>query len=332
VEARAADDFLKLLQTNYGNKNTYQEDAFVRYLMGLIYENEGETNDAFISYRKALYTYRDQQKSLGVPIPQELFDSTIATAARLHFDSEKEELFKDFPALAENYKQAGLANSFGEIIVLHYNGRVPHKIDNILEIAFNKAWGYVGAVQTEGEAAESVSTAKTAIMSIAANQQVVVAFPQYVPTNYAITSSIIELPDISKPTELVEDIGKIAVKSLNDRIGRIYAKAFARAAVKYALSRAAVRNIEKKADNALGAFLLSSTVKVAAALTEKADKRCWQVLPDTIRMARFAVPAGIHELKVNYFNRSSVKAAEDIISNITVKKGKKTFVLVQTNY
>jgi len=332
VEARAADDYLKLLQTNYGDKNTYQEDAFVRYLMGLIYENEGEINDAFISYRKALYTYSDQQNSFGVPIPQELFNSAIVSAARLKFDPEREELFKDFPALADNYKQAGLLNVNGEIVVLHYNGRVPHKIDNVLEIAFNKAWGYVGAVKTEGEAAESISTANTAIRSIAANQQIIAAFPQYVPTKYTITSSIIELGGNSKPTEVVEDIGKLAVKSLNDRVGRIYAKAFARAAVKFALSRAAVNKIEKKSDHALGAFLLSSTVKIAAALTEKADKRGWQVLPDTIRMARFTVPEGSHDLKVKYYDYNGAKAAEEPITNVIVKKGKKTFVLVQTNY
>jgi uncharacterized protein len=332
VEARAADDFLKLLQTNYGYKNTYKEDGFVRYLMGLAYENEGEINDAFISYRKALYTYQDQQKSMGVEIPQALFNSAMDTAFKLQFNSEREELSKDFPKLADSYDQNSTPKTDGEIVVLHYNGQVPHKIDNILEVAFNQAWGYVNMVKTEGEAAESVNTAGTAIRSIAANQQVVAAFPKYVPTDYTVTTSIIELEDKSKPTEVVEDIGKIAIKSLNDRIVRIYAKTFARAAIKYALSRAAVNKIEQNSKNAVGAFLLSSTVKVAAAMTEKADKRCWQVLPDTIRMARFTVPAGVHELKVNYYNRNGGKAGEEQITNISVKKGKKTFVLVQTNY
>ncbi len=332
VEARAADDFFKLLQTNYSNKDTYQEDAFVRYLMGMIYENEGETNDAFISYRKALYTYRDQQKFLGRPIPQELFNSTMDTAAQLKFNSEQAELLQDFPDLAENYRQSDPAVNLGEIVVLHYNGRVPHKIDNILEIAFNQAWGYIDGVRTEGEAAESIATANTVIRSIAANQQIVAAFPQYIPTNYSIISSMIELQDQSKQTEVVEDIGKIAVKSLNDRIGRIYAKTFARAALKFALSKAAVNKIEQKNDNALGAFILSSTVKVAAALTEKADKRCWQILPDTIRMARFNVPAGLHDLKISYYDRQGLKTGAEAINNVIVKKRKKTFVLVQTNY
>lgn len=332
VEARAVDDFLKLLQTNYGYKNTYKEDGFIRYIMGLLYENEGEINDAFISYRKALYTYKSQQKSLGTEIPQELFNSAMDTAARLQFNSEMEELRKDFSKQAGSYDQAKSAKTDGEIVVIHYNGLVPHKIDNILEIAFGKAWVYVGAVKTEGEAAESVSTASTAIRAIAADEQVIAAFPKYVPTNYTIATSIVELGDKSKPTEVVEDVGKIAVKSLDDRLGRVYAKTIARAAIKYALSRAARKKIEQKADNAVGAFLLSSTVKMAAALTEKADKRCWQVLPDTIRMARFKIPEGTYSLKVNYYNRSGGKVADEEKSDVAVKKGRKTFILVQTNY
>jgi uncharacterized protein len=332
VEARAVDDFLKLLQTNYGYKNTYKEDGFVRYIMGLLYENEGDINDAFISYRKALYTYRDQQKSMGVEIPQELFNSAMDTAARIQFNSEMEELRKDFPKQTASYNQAKIARTDGEIVVIHYNGLVPHKIDDILEIAFGKAWLYVGKVKTEGEAAESVSTATTAIRSIAAKEQIIAAFPKYVATNYSIVSSIVELGDKSKPTEVVEDIGKIAFKSLDDRLARIYAKTIARAAIKYALSRAARKKIEEKADNAVGAFLLSSTVKMAAALTEKADKRCWQVLPDTIRMARFRMPEGSYSLKVNYYNRNGGKVAEEEKTDVAVKKGKKTFILVQTNY
>ncbi|MBI5555823.1 MAG: hypothetical protein HY920_08255 [Elusimicrobia bacterium] len=332
VEARAVDDFLKLLQTNYGSKNTYKEDGFIRYIMGLLYENEGELNDAFISYRKALYTYRDQQKSLGTEIPQDLFNSAMDAAASLQFNSEREELRKDFSKQASSFDQSKAAKTDGEIVVIHYNGLVPHKVDNILEIAFGKAWVYVGAVKTEGAAAESVSTAGTAIRSIAADEQIIAAFPKYVPTNYTITSSIVELGDKSKPTEVVEDVGKIAVKSLADRLGRIYAKTIARAAIKYALSRAARQKIEEKSNNAVGAFLLSSTVKMAAALSEKSDKRCWQVLPDTIRMARFRVPEGNYSLKINYYNRSGGKVAGEEKTGVAVKKGKKTFILVQTNY
>ena len=330
VEARAVDQYLTVLQTNYGYKNTYKEDAFVRYLMGMIYENGGEDNDAFIEYRKALYTYRDQHKQFGVEIPQDLFNSALTVGTRLQFNSEMDELKKDFPALAAAADQDGRAKNTGEIVVIHYIGLVPHKIDNILEFAFGKAWVYVNMVKTEGEAAESVNTAATAIRAIASDEQVIVAFPKYVPTSYNITSSIVTIGEKSVPTTVVEDVGRIAVKSLDDRLGRIYAKAIARAAIKFAVTRAAQEKISKKADNAVGAFLLSSTVKLATSLTEKADKRCWQVLPDQIRMARLRLPAGTYDLKCDYYDRSGNRTSTEEKTGIQVKSGQKTFVLVQS--
>lgn len=64
VEARQVDFLLTKLQTDHGHKNIYTEDAFVRYLMGLLYENQGEINDAYISYWKSLEAYGSYKKKL----------------------------------------------------------------------------------------------------------------------------------------------------------------------------------------------------------------------------------------------------------------------------
>ncbi|MBW2106265.1 MAG: hypothetical protein JRI26_09660 [Deltaproteobacteria bacterium] len=55
VEARKVDNKLNLINSQYeeAKKNVYKEDGFIRFLMGTLYEVEGEINDAFISYRKA---------------------------------------------------------------------------------------------------------------------------------------------------------------------------------------------------------------------------------------------------------------------------------------
>ena len=57
VEARKVDHKLNVLNDRYDKKNVYKEDAFARYLSGILYEGRGEWNDAFISYRKAYETY-----------------------------------------------------------------------------------------------------------------------------------------------------------------------------------------------------------------------------------------------------------------------------------
>ncbi|GAF99605.1 unnamed protein product, partial [marine sediment metagenome] len=60
VEARKVDNKLSVINSKYEEekKNVYKEDGFIRFLMGALYEAEGEINDAFISYRKAEEIYR----------------------------------------------------------------------------------------------------------------------------------------------------------------------------------------------------------------------------------------------------------------------------------
>jgi len=40
--------------SKYEGKNKYREDAFIRYVTGVLYESRGGINDAFIAYRKSL--------------------------------------------------------------------------------------------------------------------------------------------------------------------------------------------------------------------------------------------------------------------------------------
>jgi len=60
VEARQVDNELNIINSRYEDesKNVYSEDAFIRFLMGVLYEANDEINDAFISYRKAEEIYR----------------------------------------------------------------------------------------------------------------------------------------------------------------------------------------------------------------------------------------------------------------------------------
>jgi len=48
VEARKVDHKLNVINDRYDKKNVYKEDAFARYLSGILYEGKGELNDAFI--------------------------------------------------------------------------------------------------------------------------------------------------------------------------------------------------------------------------------------------------------------------------------------------
>ena len=53
--------------------------------MGMIYENQGQLNDAFISYRQALEAYDTYRTHYGTPVPQALVIDALRTAQKLRF-------------------------------------------------------------------------------------------------------------------------------------------------------------------------------------------------------------------------------------------------------
>ena len=334
VEARQVDHFLNTLQTNYGYKNVYKEDAFARYLAGMLYENHDEINDAFISYRKALDAYEAYQKSYSVAPPKQLIEDVIRTAQRLGFHDEIIEIEKKWKVPNENSKK--ISPSDGELVVIHYNGFSPVKVDDIFEISFGKGWAYVGQVTAKGKEAGQVKQASAIARSISADEQIRIAFPKYVPVEYKIQNAEITVDNLNKefgPGELVQDIGKIAETDLQDRINRIRAKAIARAAVRYALSKQIIQkatsNQGKEGRNLVN-LITKAALNTISTVIEHADTRSWRLLPDKIFMHRVILPEGIHSIQMKYYSDYRTIITTKNIDNINIKAGKKTYVIVRT--
>lgn len=330
VEARQVDHFLQTLQTNYGYKNVYKEDAFVRYLTGMIYENQNQINDAFISYRQALDAYQTYRKVYVLSPPSELITDSIRTAQRLGFRDEIREIKEKWGNLSAQLDSNSPGN--GELVVINYNGFSPEKVDNFFEISFGQGWVYVENIQAQGGEEAQVEQARAVARSILATEQVRLAFPKYLPVNYQIQKMTAqEIGSSANPVSgnLVEDIGAIAVKNLENRIARIRAKTIARAVIKFALSRKITQKVEKS-NNELTSWLVKKALAVTSAVTEQADKRSWQSLPDKIFIVRMALPAGKHSVQLNFYDRSGSVVKKQILDNVQVKAGKKTFIAVRT--
>ena len=88
---------------------------------------------------------------------------------------------------------------------------------------------------------------------------------------------------------LVEDINRIALKNLDDRKGRILAKAIARAVAK----QVAIHSIARSQDDRDHQRAIEAILNlVNILLVERADTRSWRTLPGRIYMTRVHVPAG----------------------------------------
>jgi hypothetical protein len=306
VEARQVDAELNLINNRYApdQKNIYKEDAFIRFLMGLLYEASGEINDAFISYRKAEEIYRtDYRINYGVRPPDFLIEKLLCCAEALEFYAESAEIQRRYPDIrCPNSKmQSGLA----EIVFIHYNGRAPEKVEKNWVIPMPD--GYIAKI----------------------------AYPAFEPRPYRIVQSLTHLEQIGgsqayrTETALMEDIGAIAVMNLDNRMTRIKVKAIARATAKYALTKAAANEAKQSGGDWAG-LLVQVAGNIASAATEKADLRHWRTLPDEIRVGCILVPPGKYSAKIDFVDAGGNVILTRSTAPFAVGGGEKKFITQRT--
>jgi len=331
VEARKVDHKLKTLQVDYGGKNVYKEDAFMRYLTGLLYESQNEFNDAFVSYRKAIEEYSTNKKIYSFEIPQDLLLRSLKVAKKLRFKEEFDEISSKYK-LSYNYKDFKFDSKEAEAIIFCYLGFAPYKIDHYIEVTFGEGWMYVGSIHVAGDAQKDVQKARQIARSIASNEQFLIAFPKFVPSDNKTKYAIVNVYDdknnkiLSQKTYLAEDIETIAIKNLEDRIAKIRIKAIARAAIKYALSRELSAKLTEKSDDSTK-WLVKKMIQTTAAATEQADKRSWRTLPKEIQMATLKLPEGDYNLEILFYDNNNNLLQKKTYPLVKITSGKKTFII-----
>ena len=158
-----------------------------------------------------------------------------------------------------------------------------------------------------------------------------IAYPEFQKKNYQIHHAEIHLRNVESgqtyqfQTDMMEDIGSIAVMNLENRLTRIKVKAIARATTKYLATKAASKVAEDQG-GALVGLLVQVAGNVAAAATEKADLRHWRMLPAEIRVGRILVPPGQYEGEMRFVNASGIEISKKIMGSCTVQAGEKKFL------
>lgn len=329
VEIRQLNFFLRQLEVVDGQTNGYRDDAFGHYLAAIFFEEDGDLDEAWVAYKLALDAYAEYGDALGVGSPPSLRRDARRLTARLAPWAEDEftERFGPQLLLPPNDRA-------GRVVVLHYNGRAPVKIDTFIDIAVINGWPYVNKIEVEGDAERHVARASQIATSLLADDVVRVAFPAYRSVPRRIDHVDVRPAGWGRTlqAELVENVGAIAQRDLADRIHRVRGKAIARAVVKYALGRLA----EEAARDAgggdygdLAGALVSVTSALARTASEVADKRAWFTVPDQIWMCQLDLDEGDHALLLTYRDAQGGVVREQEVS-VVVEAGRHTFVILRT--
>jgi hypothetical protein len=310
VEARKIDQRLNVFADQARDKDTYRDDAFARYLTGILYEATDDLENALVAYRKAYEAYRQARPWARVAVPSMLRSDLLRVTDALHLHQEHQEYQEAFGETS--WQPAEQLHHLAHIVVISYNGRAPRKEDQFIDLPVSLdalrlvllTKSAIGASTQDSRAAES--------LLYGLNGRVVrVALPRLVPQKSQVAYGQVSLvgagESFTGQTELTQDFSALAAKSLNDRYTQLAIKAVARAAVKYALARGAGQGAQAAAGKDAGPFvgvLVSMLAHALAVGMEESDKRSWRTLPDEIQVLRLWVPPGSYELHVRPVGRN----------------------------
>lgn len=321
VECRRLNNRLNSLSDKYKSDRKYKRDAFIHNLMGIIYEANGDYNNAFIAYRNAYDIYQDDFSNLfGLTAPEQLKQDLLRSAYLTGFNDQVRRYEKEFGV---KYEHKPVTN--GELVFFWHNGLGPIKDE--WSINFTVLPGGNGVITFANEDLglsfpfdydydDEEDGARLTDLEFFR-----VAFPKYVERPMTHGSATLSLGSVRKDLELAEDINAIAFKILEQRMVWEMGKSLLRAALKKAAESAA-----EDEDEGLGLV-----VGLINAITEQADTRNWQTVPHSIYYTRMPLKAGDNQVKIELKNDGS-NFNKVVNFNFTGRKGKTVFHTYQTLY
>lgn len=287
VEGRAIAHHLEV--TSRQSQRSYKDDAFLQWFSGALYQSAGQVNDAWVSYRRAhtLYAARD---SAAIPSFLCPLERAAAAAAGVPTDS-----VRDAGCIAAAPRPA----DWGRVVVLCETGQAPPLLETNLVIPFLKTdrreWkrdaDYLDSAAVLHARGPGYAYEETNLEYLLR-----IALPYYPPPAPPRIARVAVLgtPHGELQADFVQDVGAVLRQDFRDREPSIVVRAIARALLKYAATETVENKTDKRKDWTKDA--LPWLVNMAGVLSESADTRSWETLPDRIYAADVALPPGEHRL------------------------------------
>jgi len=307
IECRRLNIRLQQLSDRYSDENKFQRDAFIHTLMGIIYETDKDYNNAFIAYRNAAEIYdEDYQRLFQIAMPEQLKIDILRTAW-LSGLTEDFDFFKNKFEMPEYRYES---HEGGELIFFWHNGLSPIKAEWGINFAISRSGNFIYFNNNDLQISFPFSLEgyneqdKNGLSNLDFFR---VALPRYIerPTYYANATINIEGNKIE--LQLLEDVNKIAFKSLQQRMNLELSKALIRLALKK-VTEHQVRQEDK---------VLGSVLGMINTITEKADTRNWQTLPHSIYYSRIPLALGKNKVTLELGGASGNSNRSEFIYEVS---------------
>jgi hypothetical protein len=258
VELRRVGHKLELMVTL--GKRKYKQSAFARYVSAIIYESQGNYNDAYVDYQKTL-ELMPHLPGLGLDLWR--------CARELSMSDHMERWDEEFRLTKEDHASAlrvGSKSKQGELIVVYENGISPIKRPHPSYHALPKFYPRPNPVRSAEVAVRSLGNVSSGLPE---------NISEYQP---------------SGTTEMLENIESIAIENLDEKYGAMIAKKIAGAVVKTGLAY----ELERQTNSPLLGF----AARMAMFASDQADLRSWNLLPHDLQILRIVVEPGTYQIKL----------------------------------
>lgn len=339
VEARRASQVLAkyvdatlgaVREQDRGDLQKVRNDAFLLWLSGMLYEADGETNDAFIAYRNAAVAFEQNAGLLGLEAPAALAGDLARTADRLGFAPELAQAAAASPSVfaASGDTTADLRGlraasrapaGAGEVVLVVETGYMPPLVQERVDFpvfkgqddADRERWGWSlwdgrdrwHAAGAGGEVEYWVSVAAPALEDASLPPYAGVRVSAGTAAGYAVGTR-------------AADLGRAARVTFDAEKPTIMVRTIARGLAKYLATRGAGK-LGK------GAGFLAN---LFGAATESADTRSWLTLPRQVYVVRLTLPPGPHDLRLELLDAGGRVAHERTVRGVVTRPGEWTFL------
>jgi tetratricopeptide (TPR) repeat protein len=318
VEARRIDTKFTALEQEKGR---YDREALALYLSGMLYENGDELDNAYISYSKAASAYDSHSQLFELGVPHDLVQDVAYLGRRLSMDVPQ--------ALLDAAGEVLQRQDTGEVVVLHYFGPGPRKVEQSVEVSLGEGFAIVQSVQVDSQDEQEVRKTLSAAKGMLSTTQVTIAYPVFKQPALACHSASVTVQGCgSARSDLVANISRTAALNLEDRMGRVWSRIVARAVLKFITARTAGNIGEQATGNEGVGLLVQLFTQAALSATEEADLRGWRTIPAQVQMTRVRCPAGQYRVRVENEGAAGPGTYREY-EGVEVVHGRKTFLIAE---